>query len=138
MKVLITHATDPTAAYPLAVVIINEQGERSCETLVRNLRDGRIYGNGICRGLQHANHQPTGDRYPVTPELEEGIKDDRHFNQETTRALMRAKFDHERDAQTLCDLLNAMQCVTYPEVGSWSVQHDANYYHLGCVLAAGR
>lgn len=56
--VLITIAEKPAPNYPLCVVVVDEDGKRSQETLVRNVREARIFGNGVCTGarLCHDNN----------------------------------------------------------------------------------
>lgn len=67
IEVLITFAERSTPDYPLAVVVIND-GKRGQETTCRNMREARIYGNGVCAGGRAA-----GDgrpNWPVNPTID--------------------------------------------------------------------
>ncbi len=73
-QVLITFAEKPTKDYPLAVVVIDDDGKRSQEYLVRCVRDGRILGNGICAGAMMSDNDrriPSNERiWPVNPDVD--------------------------------------------------------------------
>lgn len=77
-RVLITFATPPGRGfppnpdYPLAVVVITPEGVRHQENLVRSVRDGRLFANGICAGSRYA---ADSRQWPVNPELDERLKD---------------------------------------------------------------
>lgn len=77
-QVLITFAETPKpgfkalADYPLAVVVITPDGVRHQDHLVRSVRDGRLFANGICAGSRYAKDS---NQWPVNPTLDERLKD---------------------------------------------------------------
>lgn len=70
-RVLITFAEKPTrlsgVEYPLAVVVVHENGKRDQDHLVRSVREGRLFANGLCTGAMYA---PDHRDWPVNPEVD--------------------------------------------------------------------
>ena len=81
-QVLITVAERPSPGYLLAVVIVGPDGKRGQECLVRSVREGRIYGNGVCAGARHATsvYLPGGGpdhlMWPVNPTVDPILRED--------------------------------------------------------------
>lgn len=71
-QILITFAKEPTYEYPLAVVLIDPEGYwptgRGQDHLVRNMKDARLFANGMCCGGHRAN--PSDRDWPVNPTID--------------------------------------------------------------------
>ena len=72
-RVLITFASARQRSddYPLAVIVYGADGKQRQETTVRNVRDGRVYANGVCLGGGLADSKV----WPVNPELDARLVD---------------------------------------------------------------
>lgn len=78
-RVLITFAQHPTPDYPLAVVVLDDtpgaRVPRGQDHLVRSVRDGRLFANGMCSGGIWAHPERRPEDWPVNPELDPRLAD---------------------------------------------------------------
>jgi hypothetical protein len=76
-RVLVTFAERPMKDYPLAVVVVDEDGSRGQEVLVRSVRDGRLVGNGIIHGALIAlrGNRDEHLKWPANVEIDERLKE---------------------------------------------------------------
>ncbi len=79
-RVLITFAEKPTPEYPLVVVVLDDTPgaliPRGQEHMVRSVRDGRLFANGMCAGgVWASDGRRAPHDWPVNPELDPRLKD---------------------------------------------------------------
>jgi hypothetical protein len=73
-RVVITFGARPTADYPLAVVVFDGD-QRGQDNMVRSVRDGRLFANGLCAGALHAQGDIRMSDWPVNPEIDPRLTD---------------------------------------------------------------